>query len=474
MSVVGSLEDLSFPDVLQIIHASRRTGTLILTMRDGERRVRFENGLIRGATLGRGGPELEDLLVSRGLVAPSALEEARARAAADAGTAARALVRGGAIAQEAIERLVREEISSGLRSVVLGQEGEFRFELERDREPEERVLLLVERSVLRRALERALGESGVEVETCASAAQALERARALGRGGGTLSYVGDLILPESGGEGWQGGLDLVRRIRALNPAARGIVLGEVGAASAGPEARAAGAAGYLAIPDLGGARLGDIGRLLSEFGARVRDAVIDRDRGSGPDPAAEPVRVVDQLSLLRGLVGEMHAEREVEIPLLVLRLATEYFERGVLFVVRDNEAHGTGAFGGAPEEGVDGGLDGRVRGVALPLLRGSILETAVRTRAPYVGPISPSRANAPLIEKIGAPLPQEAAILPVAAGADVFALLYGDNGGSARPLGDVRGLEIFVAQAGIALQNAALQRRLMALSPGAGTSAPHV
>ena len=40
MSVVGSLEDLSFPDVLQIIHASRRSSTPILTMRDGEHRVR--------------------------------------------------------------------------------------------------------------------------------------------------------------------------------------------------------------------------------------------------------------------------------------------------------------------------------------------------------------------------------------------------------------------------------------------------
>ena len=40
MSVIGRPEDASFPDVPPIIHASRRSSTPILTMRDGEHRVR--------------------------------------------------------------------------------------------------------------------------------------------------------------------------------------------------------------------------------------------------------------------------------------------------------------------------------------------------------------------------------------------------------------------------------------------------
>ena len=63
MTVVGSLEDLSFPDILQVVHVSRQSGTLVLTGPQGERRVRFHNGLVCGATLGDRGPELEDLLV---------------------------------------------------------------------------------------------------------------------------------------------------------------------------------------------------------------------------------------------------------------------------------------------------------------------------------------------------------------------------------------------------------------------------
>jgi hypothetical protein len=169
----------------------------------------------------------------------------------------------------------------------------------------------------------------------------------------------------------------------------------------------------------------------------------------------------------------MHAEQEIEIPLLVLRLATEYFERGVLFALHDGQAHGTGAFGGEDAAGPTGGsLDRRMRGVALPLARGSFLETAVRTRATVVGPLASGGANATLIERLGGPPPREAAVLPVLGGPVIFSLLYGDNGDSAHPIGDLRGLEIFVAQAGMALHSAGLQRRLTALSRRGG-SAPH-
>ncbi|MBI4168824.1 MAG: hypothetical protein HY510_02670 [Acidobacteria bacterium] len=45
-------------------------------------------------------------------------------------------------------------------------------------------------------------------------------------------------------------------------------------------------------------------------------------------------------------------------------------------------------------------------------------------------------------------------------------MLYGDNAVSRRPIGDLRGLEIFVCQAGIALENALRQRRLESMSAG--------
>ena len=473
MSVIGSLEDLAFPDILQIIHASRRSGTLILSLRDGERRARFRDGLICGATLGPGGPEIEDLLRRRGRVDERALTEAASRAGRTGELVAEALVGMGAVSQETIDQVVREELKSSLRSVILAQEGEFRFELEEDRRPlAETVLLLAERSVLRRVLEDELQRGGFKVMTCGTSSEALDRARKLAGGGRAFLLVSDLILPDASGRGWEGGLDLLRAVRRLSPEAGGVLIGDLRERGAEAALRA-GATAYVPFPDLGRTDLDEVGTVLARFGGAVREAALHPDRVQSPGGAARsPVLAVDHLSLLRGLIGELHAEEEVAIPLLVLRLATEYFERGVLFSVRDREAHGTGAFGGERGE-IGTGLDGRVRGVSLPLLAGSVLETAVRTRAPYVGPIGAGDSNAPLIARLGAPLPREAALLPVSAGRQVFAVLYGDNAPSDRAVGDLRGLEIFLAQAGIALHNAALQRRLSELSAGAGGSGAH-
>ncbi len=467
MSVVGSLEDLAFPDVLQIVRASKRSGTLRLRMRDGDRLVRFENGVIRDAVLGPGRPSLEGLLERRAGLGSRAITDARARAARTGESVACVLVESGGVPQETVDRVVGEELKASLRSVVLAQEGEFRFELDDEGVPGERVLLLVEQSVLRRAIEEELERGGFAVDPCGSPAQVLDRSRRLLREGAAFALISDLVLPDAGGKGWRGGLDLARSLRSLAASATCVLLGEIRDGNMEAEARRAGATAYLATPDLGRTRLADVGPVLDRFGTQVRDRLLHPGDAGTPGGAAHAVRAVDHLSLLRNLVGELHAEEEIEIPLLVLRLAAEYFERGVLFAVHDRQAHGTGAFG---DEGRGAaGLDGRVRGVVLPLLPGSVLETAFRTRAPSIGAIEPTVANAPLLEKLGSPVPPEAAILPVSAGPQVFALLYGDNGTSGRPLGDLRGLEIFVAQAGIALKNISLQRRLRALSGGEGS-----
>ncbi len=507
MSVIGSLEDLSFPDILQVVHVSRQTGTLILSAGDGERRVRFQDGLVCGATLGRGGPELEDLLVQKGLVDARFLGAARERRSRTGEPIGSALVALGAVSQETIEHLVREELRSILRSLVLLQEGEFRFVVEeapspgsdelaiegglgpeailpevRARVPPRaaraaaedlprapgHVLLVIDRAVVRFALRDDLQRRRVRVEACATPAAALDLARSLTGRGARFALVCDLILPDATGKGWRGGLDLVRQIVALAPGLVAIMVGEVRDPVVVQEARAAGAAGYLPLPDLGGCGLADVGARLGEFCAEVRAALARPERlaSGGRLTAAEPVRAVDQLSLLRGLIGEMHAEAETEIPLLVLRLAAEYFERGILFSVEEGEARGTGAFGGDAEGVAGSGLDGRIRGVALPILRGSVLHRAVQERASYVGSIAPSRPNAALLERLGSPIPAQAALLPLLGSQRALGLLYGDNAPSGRPVGDLKGLEIFLSQAGIALENALLQRRIASLAGG--------
>ncbi|HEU4401416.1 MAG TPA: response regulator [Candidatus Polarisedimenticolia bacterium] len=509
MAVVGSLEDLSFPDILQVVHVSRQSGTLILSGPKGERRVRFRDGLVCGATLGPGGPELEELLLQRGHVDAKALQAARARQATSGETLSGALVALGSVAQETIEVLVRDELRSILRALVLLQEGEFRFELDeageapspelaipgglgpdtilqgvagpggaasrpgRDRRARvpvaaRQVLLVIDRSVVRYALRDELLKRHFQVEACSTPAAGVDLARSLVRRGEPFALVCDLFLPDATGRGWQGGLDLLAKIRRLAPGLLAIMVGEVRDPGAAQAARAAGAAGYVPLPDLGAGALEEVGPRLSRFCGEVRAALYHPRRlEGGLSPTVdEPLRVVDQLSLLRGLIGEMHAEEQTEIPLLVLRLAAEYFERGILFAVRGGEACGSGAFGGDGDGGAGVGLDGRVRGVALPILRGSLLARTIQERATYVGPIARSKVNAALLERLGHPAPAEAAFLPLVGGRQVFGVLYGDNALSGTPLGDLKGLEIFLSQAGIALENATLKGRIQSLASG--------
>jgi hypothetical protein len=243
---------------------------------------------------------------------------------------------------------------------------------------------------------------------------------------------------------------------------RALVLGEVRQPSAADAARSAGASDYLPLPDLGSVGVAEVGDRITEFCGRVcatlcrtdQPAAVRGRRGNGS------VRVSDPLSLLRGLIGEMHSEQHSEIALLVLRLAAEYFERGVLFALENGQAYGIGAFGPEAERGSSALIEQRIRGAVLPVSEGSMLHDSVRSRATLQGPVPPKPANAPLLDRLGPPAPVEAALLPLLSGSEVFGLLFGDNPRSGRPVGDLKALEIFLSQAGMALQNALLKRRL--------------
>ena len=65
-----------------------------------------------------------------------------------------------------------------------------------------------------------------------------------------------------------------------------------------------------------------------------------------------------------------------------------------------------------------------------------------------------------LYEAIGRGNTQECILMPMLNHNEVIAILYGDNAETGRPLGKLRGLELFFAQAGMALENLSLHRKL--------------
>lgn len=495
LSVVGNLEDLSFPDILQVVHLSRQSGTLVLSGKDGERRVRFRNGLVSDASLGEGKPRLDELLIARGLVAPAAIEPARARAESTGESLAASLVALGALSQETLDRVVREELRDLVRSFVLLQEGEFRFELDEGSAPPDeapapglepeailggmpqgattprwpeapsggvprRVLLASERSFLTLALREALERVGFEVVPAESAPRAEALGRDLQARGEPFFLVCDLILPDATRTGWGGGIELVRALRGAVPGLIAVMIGEIRHPSAAAAARAVGATGYLALPDLTQAPFAEVGVQVRDFCEQLGSTLCLSDQLAQIDWSAggRSVRVADPLQLLRGLIGELQAEPPGDVSLLVLRLASEYFERAALFAVAEGRAICRGAFGKPVDE--------RMRGATFPLEEGSILRLAVDRGEATVGPLPETAGNGALRARLGPPEPKHAAVLPVHGGREVFGILYGDNATSDEPFDDLRPLEIFLSQAGLTLQNALLKRRLETLESG--------
>jgi hypothetical protein len=130
MSLVGSLEDLGLGDILQIIHLSRKSGTLWIRSQSGEGQIVFSAGLICGAFTKDGPAELRDLLLGAGtLRAPdieAAAEEARARGI----PLAAVLAERGQLAEEALDELRRGHVEASVLRMFTWTTGEFSFEIQ--------------------------------------------------------------------------------------------------------------------------------------------------------------------------------------------------------------------------------------------------------------------------------------------------------------------------------------------------------
>jgi len=144
----------------------------------------------------------------------------------------------------------------------------------------------------------------------------------------------------------------------------------------------------------------------------------------------------------------------------VMRVARDCFERGILFVVKHETMRGLGGYGAAPRDEKLGLL---VRDVTIPLGEPSLFARVAIGRKSHVGPWPDDKWARHLLGKIGRFQSSGFALLPLLTNRETVAILFGDNADSGRPLGRLAALDTFVNQAGIALENAFLQRKVTAM-----------
>ncbi len=170
------------------------------------------------------------------------------------------------------------------------------------------------------------------------------------------------------------------------------------------------------------------------------------------------------ISALRSLTQELRFPNSAsEITLLILRFASDIFQRGVLFMVGKKDVVGLGQFGLEIE-----GADEKVRETTLDLDRSPFFRKVIADQRPYKGPLEKDEAIAQMIDVFGGIWPMEAMVFPIIAEGKVVAFLYCDNASSGEGIGETEGLEIFISHAGLALEKSLLQRRLQEMESRRG------
>ena len=296
-----------------------------------------------------------------------------------------------------------------------------------------------------------LEESGYRVHALAASEETLALLDTMYRASQRPVVLIDLIMPRMDGTGILGGLELLELVRGRFPELALLALSDFPNLEAGRKLAALGIGivmkplkGEIAeeVHDFAPTLLEELSALRATAGAGGDDLFnlgdeLRLELGEDPESPGGEDDLDPGRSHLRGMLEELnHQQLGGGIMLLVLRYAAEFLNRGVVLLVKKESFQGLGQFG---LEEAGGGADFRVGELSVPR-EPSFLASVVESRFTLKGRVEDSAWS-------------------VAEG-KVVALLYGDNLPQARPIGDTDSLEIFLGQAGIAMEKALLQRRL--------------
>lgn len=133
------------------------------------------------------------------------------------------------------------------------------------------------------------------------------------------------------------------------------------------------------------------------------------------EPEAGPLDFDQALAALTGVTDR------AAIAWVVLRYARARLRRAVLLTVHRDVAHGW--------EGIGEGLsEERVQAMRLRLGAPGVLDTVIRTRAHYLGPLPRTEANIRLLKALGGGVPKNALLVPILGLGRVVNVIYADGG----------------------------------------------
>jgi CheY-like chemotaxis protein len=346
--------------------------------------------------------------------------------------------------------------------------------------PEVRTLLLVDDEAdVRRVLADWFKEGGYEVVEAEDPESAVKLGGKLGKSGVPFLLVTDLGMPTSGGSSFHGGFEVVKRLWKMNLRPPVLMMTESLNPSLQLRAQQMGIRSFVFKPGLSKLNPRQFEADLLAFANKILVDILPRmgrtapaapppkpQKGgaspAGPEPTPPTHEELSrQFQILQRRLLDLREPGDAnQIAILVMKVAREFFERAILFLIKNEEARGLGGFGAAPK-GVNINL--LVREVVIPLDEPSPLLDVIQRGKPVRLPLPTGRWIAYLMGKIGRFQSGMVALLPLVTHRETIALLYGDNPETGREFPRLEALEVFVNQAGVALENAFLQRKLQSL-----------
>jgi hypothetical protein len=196
------------------------------------------------------------------------------------------------------------------------------------------------------------------------------------------------------------------------------IYGKTGSLALGPPSSPAPAARAVAAPPPPPpGDVVDLTDLLLEEVVETPPARIPRlplaPRRNEPEPS--PLDFSEATRFLEGV------EERGAIARTVLRYARARFKRALLLTVNRDLARGWAGLG----EGLSAEVVSRI---ALGLGQPGVVDTVVRTRSHFLGPLQKTEANVRLLKQLGGGVPQNAVLLPILARGRVVNVFYGDAG----------------------------------------------
>jgi len=203
---------------------------------------------------------------------------------------------------------------------------------------------------------------------------------------------------------------------------------------------------------------------LEAAGAQLREAISARAVATATAPAREEHGAATSerfsaagLARLKSMSDRLRDPSvRGEVLSLILEFAAESFSRVAIFMVRDDEAVGMAQAGLDRAGGPD---DAAFREIVIPVRDPGWFRGVLDRREGHKAAAS-DPGDRQLAGLLGDRVPKEAYVAPIESSHRVVALVYVDNLPTDEPIGETASLEIFLHEAGLALERALLERAL--------------